>query len=122
LNFSKNDGRLEEKKKREEVIRMMLPLVLSQRIYSIIFDWRNKKHLGLINRQKKIITINIELFVVIMLIHELLHEKHPLLREEEIIAKAWRVIDRMKTVQIRQLARKLLPDNFNKKKQTVFLW
>jgi len=101
---------------------MTLPLVLSQRVYSIIFDWRNKKHFGLMNRRKKTITLNVELFVVVMLAHELIHEKHPFLKEDEVIAKSWRSIDRMKTAEIRKLARKLLPDNFNKKKQTISLW
>ncbi len=87
---------------------MKVPLALSSRHYDIIFGWRNKKDFGSINQKNKIITINVELFVAVMLIHELLHEKYPSLKEEEIIAKAWRSIERMKTKEIKKLAGKLL--------------
>lgn len=101
---------------------MITPLVFSQRIYNIVFGWRNKKQFGFTNRRKKIININLELFVAIILVHELLHERHPRLKEEEIVKKTWRVIDWMRITEIRQLAKKLLPDNFNAKKQIVSLW
>lgn len=36
---------------------MKEPIALSRSSYNIVFGWRNKKHFGLMNRDKKTITI-----------------------------------------------------------------
>lgn len=78
--------------------------------FRLLFRWIDKKTYGLIDFENETITVNLELFVVAVVIHELLHLEHPSWSEKMVLKTEERRVRRMSVKEIHQLARRLLKE------------
>lgn len=81
---------------------------LRSREYEVKFRWLDKKTEGLIEYDKELISINLQLLVVTVFVHEALHAEHPDWEEERVEEATYRQVEKMKVREIKQLAGEVL--------------
>lgn len=76
--------------------------------YTIRFGWIDKKTFGYAEFDTNKITINVDLFLADLAIHELLHLKHQeKWGERRVLKQTKRILSRLKVSQIKALARRV---------------
>ena len=72
--------------------------------YDVEFSWISKETLAQLFPKEKKVKINLEGMLAYVFTHEFLHQQHPLMEEEEIIARTERYYNRMTKQEIVILA------------------
>jgi len=76
--------------------------------FKVKFKWINKNTHGEIDYSKKVITINLSLFITDTIIHEFLHNELSGIKNEEkvVLARTKRVMKRLPVHQIKWIAKR----------------
>jgi hypothetical protein len=73
--------------------------------YVVKFGWLDKQCAGLIDLERRTITINLDLYIVSTFLHEFFHFSYPTLGEPAIRRKERKAVEKMTVLGIKNLAK-----------------